>query len=236
MIPAIDLLGGNVVRLVRGQREQATVFSDCPVEMALGFERAGATRLHVVDLDGAFCGGSPNATAVMEILGKTHIPIQIGGGIRSESACDAWLTRGAAYVVLGTAAVRDPELLQRLCARYPGRVIVAVDARDGRVCVTGWTEEMNVAPEAVARQAVRLGAAEILFTDIAQDGTQKGPNVEATVKLARAVPVSVIASGGIGTLDHIRALAGAGIDACVVGRALYEGTFSLEQATRAAQC
>lgn len=230
VFPAIDLLGGKVVRLVRGRREEATVFSERPDAVALSFQRAGAERIHVVDLDGAFDGAARNTAAILRILGAVRVPVQVGGGLRTFEACRALMDAGAAFVVLGTAAVRDPDVVRRTAGAFPERVIAAVDARAGRVRIEGWEVESDLPPDAVAARAAELGAAEVLYTDIARDGTREGPNVEATARLAKSLPVPVIASGGIGRIEHVRALAAAGVPACVVGRALYEGAISLQAA------
>ncbi len=230
VIPAIDLLGGKVVRLVEGRRDRATVFSEHPGEIARGFVAAGAKRLHVVDLDGAFNGAPENRRAVEQILG-CGVPVQLGGGVRDAATCERLLGEGIEQVVLGTAAVKDPKLVSSLCATFEGRIIVAVDARDGKVAVEGWAESTGVDAFDLAAESVERGAAAILYTDIARDGTGVGPNVEASAKLARVLhPVPVIASGGIGSLAHLRALALAGVPRCVVGRALYEEKFTVEEA------
>jgi phosphoribosylformimino-5-aminoimidazole carboxamide ribotide isomerase len=239
VLPAIDLLGGKAVRLRAGRREEATVFSDRPWEVAADFARAGAHGVHVVDLDGAFAGGRRHSETVARIIADCGVPVELGGGIRDEAAVDAALAAGAALVVLGTAAVRDPALVQRACARHPGRVVVAVDARDGRVAVAGWTETTEVTALDLARRAAGWGAARILYTDVARDGLRRGPNLAATARLQRELAalgnVPVIASGGVTSLDDLRALAAAGIAMCVVGRALYDGAFTLEAAIAAAR-
>jgi phosphoribosylformimino-5-aminoimidazole carboxamide ribotide isomerase len=233
VIPAIDLLGGKVVRLVEGRRDRATVFSEHPGEVARRFVDAGAQRLHVVDLDGAFAGNPGNRRAVSEIV-ACGVPVQLGGGVRDLATCERLVNEGVRLLVLGTAAVKDPELVEELCAQLPGRVVVAVDARDGKVAIEGWAEATGVDAFDLAAQSVDRGAAAILYTDIARDGTGSGPNVEASARLARTLhPVPVIASGGIGSLAHIRALALAGIPQTVVGRALYEDKFTLAEAFQA---
>ncbi|MEK6609081.1 MAG: 1-(5-phosphoribosyl)-5-[(5-phosphoribosylamino)methylideneamino]imidazole-4-carboxamide isomerase [Myxococcota bacterium] len=234
VIPAIDLLGGKVVRLHKGRRDESTVYHDRPDAVARRFQRQGATRLHVVDLDGAFSGQSENREAIARILGGVDVPVAVGGGVRAIEIVDELVALGARFVVLGTAAVRDPELVRLAAARHPGKVICAVDALDGRVRVAGWAEDSGESAEEVAVRAVRLGAAEILFTDIDRDGTRVGPNVASTAALQARLAAPVIASGGIGALDDLRALAAAGVKACVVGRAIYEGAFTLEAAIDAA--
>jgi phosphoribosylformimino-5-aminoimidazole carboxamide ribotide isomerase len=235
VIPAIDLLGGCAVRLTQGRREAATVYDRAPSAVAARFAAAGATRLHVVDLDGAFAGVPANEAAVARIVAAAPaLRVQVGGGVRDAGTAARLFALGAHAIVLGTAAVADPALVQALGAAHPGRVIVAVDARDGRVRLRGWTEATPLLAADVARAAQAAGAAGVLYTDIARDGLQVGPNVAATAALAQAVaPLEVIASGGVGTLADLRALAAAGIPAVVVGRALYEGAFTLEEALAA---
>jgi phosphoribosylformimino-5-aminoimidazole carboxamide ribotide isomerase len=234
ILPAIDLLGGNVVRLVEGRREQTTVFSDSPGEVARRFVAAGARRLHVVDLDGAFTGRRENRQAVAEIV-AAGVPVQLGGGVRDLATCERLLAEGLSAVVLGTVAVKDPDMVATACRQHPGKIVVAVDARNGKVAVEGWAEATAIDAFDLAAEMVELGAAGILYTDIARDGTGVGPNVEASARLARTLhPTPVIASGGIGSVAHLRALALAGVPQAVVGRALYEGAFTLEEAFAAA--
>ena len=234
IIPAIDLLGGKVVRLVEGKRDRATVFSDQPGEIARKFAQAGASRIHVVDLDGAFNGAPENRRAVAEIL-AAGLPVQVGGGVRDRATCERLVAEGVERLVLGTAAVKDPAFVAGICRELPGRIVVAVDARDGKVAVEGWAELTSVDAFELAATVVKQGAAAVLYTDISRDGTGVGPNVEASARLARALhPTPVIASGGIGTLQHLRALAQAGVPQCVVGRALYDGVFTVEEAVHAA--
>jgi phosphoribosylformimino-5-aminoimidazole carboxamide ribotide isomerase len=232
--PAIDLKGGQVVRLAEGDMARATVYGDDPAAVATAFARAGATRLHVVDLEGAFAGESRNAAAVEAILGATRAIVQVGGGIRTRARIDAWLTAGVARVVLGTAALEDPDLVREACAAHPGRIVVAVDARDGRVATRGWAEVSTLAATDLARRFEDAGVAALLFTDIARDGLLAGPNVGATAALAAAVAIPVLASGGVCALADLEALRQhPGIAGVVVGRALYEGRFTLEEALEA---
>lgn len=237
IIPAIDLMNGQAVRLTRGARESATVYSAEPWTLVTGFAAAGATRLHVVDLDGAFAG-APQSRAVIERITAAAeaagMPVELGGGLRDRDAVEGALAAGARWAVLGTAAVRDPTLVQELCESWPGRIIVAVDAVGGMVAVDGWTETSSVRAEELGRRAADWGAAALLYTDVARDGTGGGPAVEATAALASAASIPVIASGGIGSLDHVRALAAAGIPMAVVGRALYDKKFTLAEAIAAA--
>jgi phosphoribosylformimino-5-aminoimidazole carboxamide ribotide isomerase len=239
VIPAIDLLGGKAVRLLRGDRGSATVYADRPAELAAEWIAAGAERLHVVDLEGAFTG-APVARAGIESIvsaaAAAGVPVQVGGGLRDRAAVEAALSAGARWAVLGTAAVRRPDLVRELCQAFPQRIIAAVDARDGVVAIEGWTEAATVRAEELGARAAEWGAAALLYTDVARDGTGDGPAVEATAALAHAVAVPVIASGGIGSLADLRALAGAGIAMTVVGRALLEKRFTVAEAREAARC
>ncbi|HEY0194801.1 MAG TPA: HisA/HisF-related TIM barrel protein [Kofleriaceae bacterium] len=233
LFPAIDLLGGKAVRLEAGKRERATVFHDRPVELVQQLARDGADRLHVVDLDGAF--GEPRQLGLLrEIVAASPIPVEVGGGVRDRAALDAVIGLGAAFVVLGTAAVRSPALVEAACQAYPGRIIVAVDAVDGVVAVDGWTTSGGVTAVELGARAAAWGAAALLYTDVARDGLGGGPNVAATAQLAREAGIEVIASGGVGTLAHLQALRDAGIPAVVVGRAIYDGKFTVAEAARIA--
>jgi phosphoribosylformimino-5-aminoimidazole carboxamide ribotide isomerase len=233
LFPAIDLLGGRAVRLEAGDRERATVFHERPVELVAELAQGGADRLHVVDLDGAF--GEPRQwSLIREIVATSPIPVEVGGGLRDPTSIDAMLALGAAFVVLGTAAVRSPELVERACRAHPGRVIVAVDARDGIVAVEGWTASGGVTASELGHRAAGWGAAALLYTDVARDGLHAGPNVAATAALARAAGCDVIASGGVGSLDDLAALRDAGIPAAVVGRALYDRRFTVAEAAAVA--
>lgn len=229
ILPSIDLMDGEVVRLTEGRRESKVVYSNDPAAMARSFVAAGARRIHVVDLDAAF-GSGDNRAAVREIL-RAGAEVQLGGGVRDLGTARALIGAGVQAIVLGTSAVKEPTLVEQLCRELPGRVIVAVDARDGKVAVEGWAEVTDVEASELARRAVGWGAAALLYTDISRDGTGVGPNVAATAQLARALsPTPVIASGGIGELAHLRALAAAGVPQAVVGRALYAKKFSLAEA------
>ena len=233
LFPAIDLLGGQAVRLEEGKRDRATVFHERPIELVGELARDGAARLHVVDLDGAF--GEPRQLALIAgIVAASPIPVEVGGGIRDRDAIDRMLGLGAAFVVLGTAAVRSPSLVEQACRAYPGRIIVAVDARDGVVAVDGWTTSGQITAIELGQRAASWGAAALLYTDVARDGLGGGPNVTATAALARAAGIEVIASGGVGSLADLAALRDAGIPAVVVGRAIYDGKFSVADAVRTA--
>jgi phosphoribosylformimino-5-aminoimidazole carboxamide ribotide isomerase len=235
LIPAIDLLGGKVVRLHKGDYAAATVYSEDPPAQAREFYEAGARMLHVVDLDGAREGAQRNVGVIEAILAAAPLRVEVAGGIRDQATAERWLGIGVERVVLGTAAVKDPALVQRLCTQHPSGIVVAVDARGGEVAVEGWLERSGKSAHDLARQVDAWGAAAILFTVIERDGTHEGPDVAATVALQAQVRATVIASGGIGSLEHIRALTAAGVRAAVCGRALYSGAFTLPQAMLAAK-
>jgi phosphoribosylformimino-5-aminoimidazole carboxamide ribotide isomerase len=233
LYPAIDLLGGKAVRLEEGRRDRATVFHDDPPQLVAELARDGADRLHVVDLDGAFAGAPKQVELIEKIVASSPLPVEVGGGIRDRAAIDRVIALGASFVVLGTAAVRSPALVEEACRAYPGRVIVAVDARDGVVAVDGWTASGDVTAIELGKRAADWGAAALLYTDVSRDGLHVGPNVEITAQLARAVSCEVIASGGVGSLDDLARLRDAGIAAVVVGRAIYDKRFTVAEAARA---
>ena len=231
VIPAVDLRGGKCVRLREGRPEEETVFSDDPLAVALRWAELGAPRLHVVDLDGAFVGAPQQSGLIREIARSVGVPLQVGGGLRSIEAVEQMLEAGAGWVVLGTRAALDPEFLAPACRRFPGRIIVAVDASEGRVAVDGWKRTLDLRAEAFAPEAARAGAAAILYTDIARDGTLAGPNLDSTRAVARVSAVPVLASGGVGSLEDLKGLAGIlGVVGVIVGRALYTGAVDLKQA------
>jgi phosphoribosylformimino-5-aminoimidazole carboxamide ribotide isomerase len=235
VIPAVDLRQGRAVRLREGRADTETVFSDDPVAVACRWTALGATRLHVVDLDGAFAGAPAQAPLVASLVrAVAPVPVEVGGGLRTLGAVETVLDAGARWVVVGTRAALDAAFLRDVCRRFPDRVIVAVDARGRRVAVKGWTELTDETVEDVGRRALEAGAAALLYTDVSRDGTELGPNVEATAALARAVALPVLASGGVGSLEHLRRLAvesaAAGV---VVGRALYTGAVDLAEALAA---
>jgi len=234
LYPAIDLKDGQCVRLLRGDMAAATVFGDDPAAQARAFAAAGCAWLHIVDLNGAFAGRPVNGAAVSAILGAVSVPVQLGGGIRDRAAIDAWLAAGVARVILGTVALRDPELVRAAARANPGRIAVGIDARDGMVAVEGWAETSDVTATDLARRFEDAGVAAIVYTDIDRDGAMQGPNVAATAALARAVAIPVIASGGVSSLDDLRALkeSGAPLDGVISGRALYEGRIDLGAAVR----
>lgn len=228
LIPAIDLLDGKVVRLTQGRYDQVTVYSDDPVSIARGFEASGATRLHVVDLDGARDGKPGNLATIEAILAATKLRVQVGGGVRDASIAARWRAAGAQRIVLGTAAIKDPALVKKLAAE--GEVVVAIDARGGEVAIEGWLEGSGVRASELAREVDAWGVAAILYTNIERDGTRHGPDVEGTAAMQRDVRCTVIASGGIGAIEHLTSLAAAGVRSSVCGRALYGGAFTLEEA------
>ncbi|HJK99125.1 MAG TPA: 1-(5-phosphoribosyl)-5-[(5-phosphoribosylamino)methylideneamino]imidazole-4-carboxamide isomerase [Polyangiaceae bacterium LLY-WYZ-14_1] len=231
LLPAIDLLNGSVVRLRQGRYDEVTRYPFAPLELARRYHAAGARWLHLVDLDGAREGRPGNLPVIRRILAELPaLSIQVGGGIRDEASAADWLDAGAARVVLGTAAVRRPELVGRISASRPGSVTVAVDARGGEVAVAGWTEGSGVTPEQLARDAESAGAAAVLFTAIERDGTGSGPDVEATVALQSELRIPVLASGGVAHLAHLEELVARGVRGAVVGRALLEGDVDLGQA------
>jgi phosphoribosylformimino-5-aminoimidazole carboxamide ribotide isomerase len=224
LYPAIDLKDGRCVRLLRGEMSRATVFNDDPAAQARAFAAAGFRWLHVVDLNGAFAGRPVNGAAVEAILAATALPVQLGGGVRDEATAQAWLDAGVRRVILGTLALRKPETAKRLCARFPGRVAIGIDARGGRVAVEGWAEQSEVAAVDLARRFEDAGAAAVIYTDIERDGALGGPNLEATARLAEALSTPVIASGGVSSLADLSALkAIPRLDGAIVGRALYDG-------------
>lgn len=230
LIPAIDLLDGKVVRLHKGDYGAPTTYGHDPVAVAESYAAAGARRLHVVDLDGARSGAPRHLAIISRIVERVDLDVQVGGGIRSRERAERWLDGGVARVVLGTVAVRDPSLAGELCAAHPGGIIIAIDARGEDVAVAGWREGTGQAVAELAARADAWNAAAILYTDIDRDGTGRGPAVERTTRLQEKLRATVIASGGIGSLDHLRALRDAGVRAAVCGRALYEGAFTLREA------
>jgi phosphoribosylformimino-5-aminoimidazole carboxamide ribotide isomerase len=233
LYPAIDLKDGSCVRLRQGDMAQATVFNENPAAQALEFERAGFAWLHIVDLDGAFAGRPANRAAVEAILQAAQLPMQLGGGIRDLATVEAWLTRGVRRVILGTAAVRNPDLVRAAAKAFPGRVAVGIDARDGRVAVEGWAEASTLGATELARRFEDSGVCAIIYTDIARDGMLSGLNLDATLALAESVAIPVIASGGLGSMADIERLAEpryAVLDGAIAGRALYDGRIDASRA------
>lgn len=236
VIPAIDLLEGKAVRLLKGRYEDVTVYHDNPPVLAAGW--AGRVkRLHVVDLEGARVGEAVQRDLVTRLVKSFGSGVQVGGGVRSFEALKSYFDLGVERVVLGTAALRQPELVERAAEAYPGRVIIAVDARDGKVATAGWLDQSERLASDLVRELSKHALAAALYTDIDRDGTEVGPNIEATARLGRETGVPVIASGGVGTLAHLTALAraGSGIVGAIVGRALHENRFSLDDAVAAAK-
>lgn len=238
LIPAIDLKDGRCVRLRQGRMEDETIFSDDPVQIAGRWVNAGARRLHLVDLNGAFAGEPVNGTAIRAIAAAyPDLPIQVGGGIRDEATIAAYLEAGVSYCIIGTQAVKDPAFVARACRAFPGHVIVGLDAREGQVAIKGWAEITDLRVEELAGRFEGDGVTAIVYTDIGRDGMMTGPNVAATRALAEAIRIPVIASGGITNLDDIRALcavAASGINAAITGRAIYEGTLDFAEGQRLA--
>ena len=226
LFPAIDIKEGLAVRLEQGDMARATIFSRDPSAQAVAFERQGFEYLHIVDLDGAFVGRPMNAAAVERILELVRIPVQLGGGIRDRATVDAWLGKGITRVIIGTAAVRNPELVRDAARAYPGRVAVALDARDGKVAVQGWAETSELSAVDLARRFEDAGVGAVVYTDVARDGMLKGLNIDATIALADKVTIPVIASGGLASLDDVRALVAPRarkLEGAIAGRALYDG-------------
>jgi len=231
LLPAIDLKDGRCVRLKQGDMAQTTVFNDSPAGQAEIFADQGAEWIHVVDLDGAFAGKPVNAAAVEEILKSADVKIELGGGIRSFETVRFWLEKGVTRVILGTAALRDPDLVKTVCREFPDRIAVGIDAKDGFVAVEGWAETSSVRDVDLAKRFESAGVAAIIYTNVARDGVLSGPDLESTLKLARSVSIPVIVSGGVSSLDDIRACKKAGIFAGVIaGRAVYEGRFTVSEA------
>ena len=239
LIPAIDLKEGRCVRLKQGLMEQATVFSDSPAEMALHWRNQGARRLHLVDLNGAFAGVPQNFPAIKEILAAVakDIPVQLGGGIRDLEIIEKYLDLGLTDVIIGTAAVKNPEFVREACKEFPGQIIVGLDAKDGMVAIDGWATVTEHHVVDLAQRFEDDGVNSIIYTDIGRDGMMSGVNIEATVKLAQSVNIPIIASGGLTNLDDIRALCAVekeGVSGAITGRAIYEGSIDFAQAQKLA--
>ena len=232
--PAIDLRGGRCVRLLQGDYDRETVFGEDPVAMARGFAAAGAKRLHIVDLDGAKAGGPVQADLVGRMVAATGLPCQLGGGVRSRETAAAYLAAGVSRVIIGSLAVEEPDAFIALVEEFPGRIVLGLDARDGRVAVRGWLETSGALAVEIARQHARLPLAAIVYTDIATDGMLSGPNLPALREMIAATPLPVIASGGVANADDIRRVAEIGAAGCIVGKALYAGAVTLPAALAAA--
>ncbi|MBI1260222.1 MAG: 1-(5-phosphoribosyl)-5-[(5-phosphoribosylamino)methylideneamino]imidazole-4-carboxamide isomerase [Rhizobiales bacterium] len=235
LFPAIDLKDGQCVRLIRGLMEEATVFNDDPADQARAFEKAGFEYLHLVDLNGAFEGRPVNADAVEAILKTISIPAQLGGGIRDLATIEAWLSKGIARVIIGTAAVKNPDLVIEACRLFPGRIAVGLDAKDGLVATEGWADVSELTVLEMANRFENAGVAAIIYTDIERDGVLKGLNMPATVALANAISIPVIASGGLSSIEDIKALIDArcpGLEGAISGRALYDGRLDPAEAIK----
>lgn len=238
IIPAIDLKGGQCVRLYQGDMHRATIYSDDPVAMALRWQTEGAERLHVVDLDGAVSGSGVNTAVIERICEALTIPVQVGGGIRDLDAIERLLSSGVSRAILGTVAYRQPEIVAAACQRFPDKITVGIDARGGKVAVQGWTEATELDAIDLAKRCASMGVSEIVYTDIARDGTEQGVNLDATRALARAVPLPIIASGGVASLRDIEQLLPYepdGIAGVIIGRALYTGAVKLNEAITLAE-
>lgn len=235
LYPAIDLKDGKCVRLLRGEMDKATVFSETPADQAALFEKAGFEWLHVVDLNGAFEGKPVNEAAVKSILARIKMPVQLGGGIRNMEMISHWLDAGISRVILGTIALQNPVLVKEACRIFPGQIAVGIDAKEGRVAVSGWAEVSNQLATDLAKRFEDAGVCAIIYTDIARDGAMQGPNVEETVALAEQISTPVIASGGISSVADIekyKAVEISGIEGVIIGRALYDGAINAEEALK----
>ena len=235
LFPAIDLKDGQCVRLIKGEMDQATVFNDSPAAQAKTFETQGFEYLHIVDLNGAFAGEPVNGAAVDAILEAINMPAQLGGGIRDLETIEMWLNKGIARVILGTVAVKNPELVIEACQKFPGKIAVGIDAKDGFVAVEGWAEVSELSAIELAKKFEDAGVAAIIYTDIARDGILAGLNLPATVELANAVSIPVIASGGLASMDDIHALKkpeNAILEGAISGRALYDGRLDPQEALK----
>jgi len=243
VIPAIDLKEGNCVRLEQGEMNRDTIFSENPAEQALKWQEAGAELLHLVDLDGAFAGIPKNKAAIEAIIKAIRIPAQLGGGIRDIATIEAYLSLGLSRVIIGTAAQRNPELVIEACQKFPGRIVVGIDAKNGMVAVQGWAELTDISAVDLAKKFEDCGVAAIIYTDISRDGMMGGPNLEATRALAEAISIPVIASGGVSSLkdiENLMAIEASGVTGAITGKAIYTGAINLREAIdltkRGCQC
>ncbi|MBO5245408.1 MAG: 1-(5-phosphoribosyl)-5-[(5-phosphoribosylamino)methylideneamino]imidazole-4-carboxamide isomerase [Selenomonadales bacterium] len=231
LFPAIDIRGGKCVRLLEGRFDQETIFADRPADMAIKWEAQGGKYLHIVDLDGALQGKPVNLVAIRDIIANVSVPVQLGGGIRNLASIEAWLDAGVSRVILGSIAVREPDLVKEACRQYGERIVVGIDAKGGEVAVDGWGISGGVQATELAKRMADVGVARIIYTDISRDGTLKGVNVESTVELARAAGIPVIASGGVAGMDDVyRVAASPEIEGMIIGKALYTGKIDLAQA------
>lgn len=235
VIPAIDLKDGNCVRLEQGLMERDTVFNDNPGAQARAWQDQGAELLHIVDLDGAFAGEPKNRAAIEAIVGAVSIPTQLGGGIRDIATIEAYLALGIGRVIIGTAAQRNPELVKDACEKFPGRIVVGIDAKDGMVAVQGWAEVTGTTAVKLAKKFEGFGVSAIIYTDISRDGMLQGPNIEATRQLAESITIPVIASGGLSTLkdiENLMAIESSGVTGVITGKAIYTGAINLAEAIK----
>jgi phosphoribosylformimino-5-aminoimidazole carboxamide ribotide isomerase len=233
VIPAIDLKEGKCVRLEQGLMDKDTVFNDNPAAQARAWQDQGAELLHIVDLDGAFAGEPKNRAAIEAIIGAITIPAQLGGGIRDIATIEAYLSLGLSRVIIGTAAQRNPDLVREACARFPGQIVVGIDAKNGMVAVQGWAEVTDITAVDLARKFEDCGVAAIIYTDISRDGMLQGPNLEATKSLAEAVSIPIIASGGVSSLkdiENLMAIEASGVTGVITGKAVYTGAIKLAEA------
>ena len=231
--PAIDLQNGKVVRLMKGDMDEATIYNEDPAQQAKHFKDIGFSWLHIVDLDGAKEGKPSDISLIESMIAASQMPIQLGGGIRSLEHIEYWLSAGIQRVILGTAAVRSPELVKDACKKFPGQIAVGIDARNGKVAIEGWIEESEMTAKDLAKHFENAGVSAIIYTDIGRDGTQTGVNIHETKQLAEGTSIPIIASGGVGSLDDIQAVkdnSSCGIEGVIVGRALYEGSVTPEDA------
>ncbi|HKL10477.1 MAG TPA: 1-(5-phosphoribosyl)-5-[(5-phosphoribosylamino)methylideneamino]imidazole-4-carboxamide isomerase [Clostridia bacterium] len=237
IFPAIDIKEGKCVRLLRGEFDQKTVYFDDPVDAAIAWKNKGAKYIHIVDLDGALHGKGKNKEAVKRILESVNVPLQLGGGIRTVEIAAEWIDIGVSRVILGTAAVKNPEIVTELVEKVGAdKVLVSIDAKKGMVCTEGWMETSEIEAVAFAEDLEAKGVETIVYTDIAKDGTMVGPNFEELSKLQKVTRMDIIASGGIGDIGHVRKLAGMGLYGAITGKALYEGTLELEEALEVSSC
>lgn len=236
LFPAIDIRGGKCVRLLKGRFDQETVFADRPADMAIKWQSQGGKYLHIVDLDGALQGRPVNLEAIRDIIANVNVPVQLGGGIRNIESIEAWLEAGVSRVILGSIAVKNPDLVKEACKKFGERIVVGIDAKDGEVAVEGWGISGGVKATELAKRMADVGVARIIYTDISRDGTLSGVNVESTVELARAAGIPVIASGGVAGMDDVYKVAAAPeIEGMIIGKALYTGKIELAEALRVAK-
>lgn len=236
LFPAIDIRGGKCVRLLKGRFDQETVFADRPADMAIKWQSQGGKYLHIVDLDGALQGRPVNLEAIGDIIANVNVPVQLGGGIRNIESIEAWLEAGVSRVILGSIAVKNPDLVKEACRKFGERIVVGIDAKGGEVAVEGWGISGGVKATELAKRMADVGVARIIYTDISRDGTLSGVNVESTVELARAAGIPVIASGGVAGMDDVYKVAAApGIEGMIIGKALYTGKIELAEALRVAE-